>query len=311
MLKTVIAAAMFMLTLALLSGAQAVAKENPARNAPQQATNADMASDLKTLIQTNDLFLMTAKQTVAEGGNADASNLLTRAEASKVNGYGHYRAGELKPAIDDYTESTHLAIQAIFLVKNQQGLVMRDSAINTDELIKAGNDRERKEALIKKGMVEAEAFINAAERLLKDGDDVDAASMLANARTLYLQSKKELSDGEYDKALEDVNLAYKAATGTVRAIKEARAEIITFPRPASSNEKDILALEIKKNDAYRYFVTQVAPENDGTANRDLIKGDALRTEAAYVMNGGDVKAAIEKLRASTDLYIETIKKLVK
>lgn len=301
MLKTVIAAAtlMLMLTLmlALLSGAQ--------------TAHADMTADLKALIQTNDLFLMSAKQTVAEGGNADASSLLTRAEASKVNGYGHFRAGEIKPAIDDYAESTHLAIQAIFLVKNQQGLVMKESAINTDELIKAGNDRERKEALIKKGMAEAEAFINAAERLLKDGDDVDAASKLANARALYAQSKKELSDGEYDKALEDVNLAYKAATGTVRAIKEARAEIITFPRPASSSEKDVLALEMKKNDAYRYFAAQVAPENDGAANRNLKKGDTLRTEAAYVMNGGDVKTAIEKLRASTDLYIETIKKSVK
>lgn len=271
----------------------------------------DSGQELEYLVRTNDLFIRAAAKAVEKSGNAEAGYLLKKAKETRANGQGHYEAGETQPAIDDYSESTHLAIHAIIIVKGEQGLVMRESAINTDDIIRAGEDRDLKEALIKKGASEVETFIKAAERLLRDGEVETAGVRLAEARRLYGLSKAELSGGEYGKAQDDVNKAYRAATDAVRAVKLARAEIMTFPRPASSNEKDVLVAEVKKNDAYRFFAEQVAPDNDGNIARRIKKGKTLRSHASDAIGAGDAKKALDLLGNSTGVYIEAIKMSVK
>lgn len=295
---------------AVMQAGYAAAEQAPAQPGLHAVAETPMMSELEALIKTNELFITTARKAVDKTGTAEAKSLLNRAEASRINGYGHFAAREMRPAIDDYSESTHLAVQVIVLVKNEQGMAAQTPAIETAEIIKAGDDRERKEALIKKGLAEVEAFVKTAERLQGEGESKDAAMRLTEARALYEASKKEFSDGGYDKALKDVNKAYVAATGAVRIIKKERAEIITFPRPASTDAKDVLTSELKKNDAYRYFASQVMPDGNQGIAAYLKQGDSLRDDAAYVMNGGDANAAIAKLKESTNLYIEAIKQSI-
>jgi len=293
-----------------IQAACAATEQGASQPGLHNVAKAPTASELDAVIKTNELFIKTARKAVEEAGTSEAKSLLTRAEAARINGYGHAAASEIRPAVDDYSESTHLAVQVIVLVRNEQGLAVQAPAIETADIIKAGDDRERKEFLIKKGLAEAEAFIKTAERLQSEGESESARARLIEARTLYDASKNDLSDGRYDKALEDVNKAYKAATGAVRIIKKERAEIITFPRPASTNVKDVLDSELKKNDAYRFFATQVVSDGDPKISTYMKQGDSLRNDAAYVMNGGDAMTAIEKLKESTGMYIEAIKQSV-
>ncbi|MBI5886932.1 MAG: hypothetical protein HZB85_10190 [Deltaproteobacteria bacterium] len=295
---------------AVMQAGYAAAEQGAAQPGMHSIAETPMTSELEAIIKTNELFITTARKAVDKTGTAEAKSLLSRAEAARINGYGHFTASETRPAIDDYSESTHLAVQIIVLVKNEQGMAAQTPAIETAEIIKAGDDRERKEAMIKKGLAEVEAFIKTAERLQGEGESTDAAMRLTEARSLYEASKNEFSDGRYDKALDDVNRAYMAATGAVRVIKKERAEIITFPRPASTDAKDVLSSELKKNDAYRYFASQVIPDGNRKIAAYMKQGDSLRDEAAYVMNGGDASAAIGKLKESTELYIEAIKQSI-
>lgn len=284
------------------------AQQKAPEPAVAETAQTQMASELESRITTNKLFMKTAREAIRQAGTPKTKDLFKRAEAARLSGRNHFMAGELKPSIDDYSESSHLAIQVIIIVKNEQSKTMRESAIEAADIIRAGDDRKREEEMIIKGMAEVEIFLKTAERLQQEGESEKAALRLTEARTLYDRSKKGFSDGEYTNALEDVNNAYRAATDAVKIIKNERPEIITFPRSKSSDEKDVLASELRRNDAYRFFAAQlVSGNNTKKAAKHVRHGDSLRDEASDIMNGTDTGKAIGILKKSTDSYIMAIK----
>lgn len=277
-----------------------------------EITQSKTTSELENIIATNDMFMETARAAAAQTGNPKAKSLFERAETFRRNGRAHFMAGEEQPSIDDYSESSHLAIQAIIIVKNEQGLKMREAAIEASDIIKAGDDRERNEALIKDGMSEAKTFIKTAKWLQQESASDNAALLIAQAETLYDKSAQEFSEGKYPNALEDINAAYTAATDAIKIIKSERPEIITFPRSKSPYEKDILASELRRNDAYGYFAAQlVSNKSTAKAANLLRKGNSLRDDASDSLDAKETKKAIELLRESTDSYIMAIKFAIK
>lgn len=305
MLKNLVVAAFIALS-AVGSVCAWAQQESPSPNTAKSAQPKTL-SELESLVTTNDLFIGIARRVLQQAGTPRNKSLFETAENARRNGYTHLRAGELTPSFDDYSESTRLAIQLIIKIKNEQSLIMRESAIAAADITRAGDDRERKKALIQKGMAEAEIFLMTAERLLQEGESKKAALRLTEARTLYEKAKKEFTDGEYATALEDVNNSYKKGTEAVKIIKKERPEIITFPRSKSSNVKEALVTELKRNDAYRFFAAQLVSNNkSNNSARYMRKGNSLRDEAGDVVNGQDTKKAVDLLRRSTSSYIRAI-----
>jgi len=269
-------------------------------------------SKLNDLITTNDLFMEAVGAALRQTQHKKAKALLERAVTYKRDGHKHFTGGDMEAAIEDYSESNHLAIQALISIKNELGATMRETAIEEAEIIQAGNDDKRKEEMINKAMAEAEIFIKTAQWLLLEGDSQTASFHLTEARTLYDKSKREFADGNYTEALEDVNKAYKTAADAVKIIKRERVEIITFPRLKSANEQDILESEMRKNDAYRFFASQLASSGTSSkASKYIRQGNSQREEAAGGIDGSNIKKAIELLKLSTDSYITAIKLSVK
>ncbi|MBI5643533.1 MAG: hypothetical protein HY954_08680 [Deltaproteobacteria bacterium] len=270
-----------------------------------------LAKTLEQRLKTNTAFLKAAGQIVYSSKNKEASSFLKMAEDATREGQEHYKKGEFEFALEDVMESTHLAISAIILSKNQQNATMRDFVIQEELSLKAKHDIERKEGLIKKGMAEVEIFIKTAERLLKQDKNEAASAKLEETKGLYESAKTNLANARFDSALENINKAYNLATATVKQIKRSQNDIITFPRPVLTDEKDIVAYEIKKNNSYIYFASQVINDGDEEANDILDDGKKMKDEAVKALEGGDNQKAIEKFKASTDLIIKAIKKTYK
>lgn len=282
---------------------------SPALSSAQENGEAK-AQTVKTLehrIKTNSAFLKAAGQIISEGAGKEAASFLKMAEKAAEEGMEHYRKGEYEFALEDISESTHLAVSAIILSKNHKDSTLRDSVIKEELVLREKHEIERKESMIRKSMDEVEIFIRTAERLLAQNANAGANDKLKETKALYSSAKKSLAAGLMDAALDDLNKAYRLATAAVKEIKRSQNDIITFPKPAVTDETAMLAYELKKNNSYVYFATQVVTEDMTEPSRLLSDGKTLKDEAASAMEKGEKGKAIEKLKASTELLIKAIK----
>ncbi|MBI5453075.1 MAG: hypothetical protein HY956_00440 [Deltaproteobacteria bacterium] len=268
------------------------------------------AQTVKTLehrMKTNKAFLKAAGQIITDGNSKEAASFLRMAEKASEEGMEHYRKGEYEFALEDISESTHLAVSAIILSKNQKDATIRDSVIEEELVLREKHEIERKEAQIRKSMDEVEIFIRTAERLLAQNANAGANEKLKETKALYVSAKKNLAAGLMDGALDDLNRAYRLSTAAVKEIKRSQNDIITFPKPSVTDEAALLAYELKKNNSYIYFATQVVTEDKVEPSRLLNDGMALKDEAAAALEKGEKGKAIEKLKASTEIIIKAIK----
>lgn len=265
----------------------------------------DFKKEVDYKIKSSSAFLKIARQ-IADAGNAEAISYLKRAEALAAEGQVHYNVGEFKFAEEDLSEATQMAIHAIIISRNKHDATIRDFAIQEEMLLKERQDRERKISMINKGLAEVEIFIKTSERLLSRDENPSARGQINEAKALYESSKGDLAAGKYDSALDRIDKAYTLATHSVKDIKRTQNDIITFPRPAFESEKDLMAYELKKNNSYIFFASQVL-KGGAESNKDFDKGRDIRDEAIEAMNMGQGKKAIEKFRASTELLIRAIK----
>ena len=97
------------------------------------------------------------------------------------------------------------------------------------------------------------------------------------------------------------------ATQTVKDIKRAQDDIITFPRPAFNDEKEILAYELKKNASYVFFSSKVVKEDDAEPQKMLRAGTEIKKQALASIEKNQTQEAIEQLQESTELFIKAIK----
>lgn len=269
--------------------------------------NAQTVKTLEHRMKTNKAFLKAAGQIITDGNSKEAASFLRMAERASEEGAEHYRKGEYEFALEDISESTHLAVSAIILSKNQKDATIRDSVIEEELVLREKHEIERKEALIRKSMDEVEIFIRTAERLLAQNANAGANEKLKETKALYVSAKKNLAAGLMDGALDDLNRAYRLSTAAVKEIKRSQNDIITFPKPSVTDEAALLAYELKKNNSYIYFATQVVTEGKKEPSRLLNDGKALKDEAAAALEKGENGKAIEKLKASTEIIIKAIK----
>ena len=97
------------------------------------------------------------------------------------------------------------------------------------------------------------------------------------------------------------------ATQTVKDIKRAQDDIITFPRPAFNDEKEILAYELKKNASYVFFSSKVVKEDDAEPQKMLSAGTEIKKQALASIEKNQTQEAIKQLQESTELFIKAIK----
>lgn len=299
--------AVILLAIFAPSSALAETQSPSPHEAVQQEEDKNLLQELEYKIKTNKAFLKAVEQIVAPSKNEEAIKYMKLARSSAEEGMVHYKSGENKLALEDLSESTQRAIHAITISKNQQDETIREFMIQEEIMIRARQDRERKETMVRKGIPEVEIFIKTAERLFKDHDDKDARAKLAEVKDLYESAKGEVEQGLYDTALEDINQAYKLATGIVKGIKRSQGDIITFPKPALNDEKEVLAYELKKNNAYIFFAAEVIKNGNKVGQKLLEEGRNLKDDAAKAIEAGDRQRAIEKLKASTDVLIKALK----
>lgn len=262
---------------------------------------------LELRIKTNNEFLKAAAKIVTEGKSAEAEAILKLAEESYKEALGHIRSGEFDFAKEDLSDSTRKAMHAIILSKNANDPAMRETVMKEEVALLAEREHERKEARLKKGMAEVEIFIKTAERLLNDRPNEAAAAKLNETRAVYASSKESIGAGDYDSALEGVSKAYKLATAAVKEIKRTQGDILTFPKPDLTDPEDMLAYELKKNDAYAFFAAAMIKQGQDGPAKLLSDGMASRESALKAIQKGGDSAAIEGLRTSTELLIKAIK----
>lgn len=281
------------------------AGENGEGALPAKNGKTDTEREIEYKLKTNRAFLKAANKVVEEGKNPESLSYLKMAESAAKSGMENYNKGQFQLALEDFSESTQFAIQAITL-SNKQDASIREFFIKEELILQAKRDKERKEWLIKKGMAEVEIFIKTAERLLKETKHEKPAGM-DEAQVLYESSKANLEKADYDAALSDISKAYKAATATVKGIKHSQGDVITFPKPIFNDEKEILQYELKKNNSYFFFASQVIKDENGDSASLLRAGRALKEDGEDYAQSGDNQKAIEKLRSSTELIIKAIR----
>ncbi len=283
----------------------------PAKAFPQEtargASNGKAAAEADYKLKASASFINAAEKIVKESGDAEAASILKMARASAEEARQHYGKGEYEFAIEDAAESTRMATHAIVLSKNRHDSTMRDFVIKEETILRSKHDTERKEAMIKKGLAEVETFIKTADRLASEYGNAPAASKIEQAKTLLAGSKTLIAGGDLDSSLEDIKKAYKLITDTVKDMKRDRGEIITFPRPAVTDEKEMLTYELKKNDSYLFFAEKLSNGMTSEGSRLFGEAKTLQGEAMKAMDAGDRPVAIEKLKASTELYIKAVK----
>lgn len=266
-----------------------------------------LVKETENRIRSNEAFLKAARQIVESSSGKAWETILKMAEKYHSEGIAHYNLKEYEFALEDISESTQTAIHAIILTKNSEDAEIRSIVIQEEMVLKEKHDRERKEVLIRKGIDEVETFIRTAERLLQGKKNLDAEQEIDSAREEFKAAKLSLAGGQLDEAIAGLAKAYKMATLTVKGIKRAQGDIITFPKPAFSDEKQMLEYEIKKNDSYIFFASQSVKEKNPEAVRLLNAANAARQEASKHIDSGDVAKATELLKASTGFYIDAIK----
>lgn len=310
MLRALTLTAALVLSLPPLASAGSMRAEavsdGPRAQKDIKAAKAPAPKDLEFKMKTNQEFVKAAKKLVDENAT-DAVVLLKIAETASAEGFRHFIIGEYEFAAEDIAESTKVAIHAIILSKNKENASIRDFILREEMLLSERRDHERKENMIKKSMAEVETFMKTAERLLSQNGNSAASLKLAESKELYAASKKKIYHGDYDSALIDMNNAYKLATGAVKEIKRSQGDPITFPKAVNTDEKEILAYELKKNNTYVYFASQVV-NGDARDAGDLLKtGKTAKAEAEQAIEKGEHAKAIERLKSSTELFIQAIK----
>lgn len=305
MLKRILLTSALLLPLALspLVYAQTSQHETIA-----EQNESDLVKELEYKIKSNKAFLKAAHQVVDASKDEEALSYLKMAESAAKEGAVHYNSGEYRFGIEDISESTQMAIHSIILAKNQKDNAIRDFVIQEEILLRAKRDKEHKEMMIKKGLAEVEIFIKTAERLLEDDNNNEAArAKLKETVESFESSKANLVREDYNAALEDINKAYKLATHTVKDIKRSKGEIITFPKKTFLDEKEQLEYEIKKNNTYVFFASRIVKDVNKETIKTLRAAKALKEDAAKAMDSGEIKIAIDKLKESTNLYINALK----
>ncbi|MBI5491561.1 MAG: hypothetical protein HY893_01365 [Deltaproteobacteria bacterium] len=282
------------------------AKAFPQEKAPE-ASNGKIAAEADYKLKANTTFINAAEKIVKESGDAEAASILKMARASAEEARQHYGKGEYEFASEDAAESTRMATHAIVISKNRQDSTIRDSVIREEAILRSKHDAERKEAMIKKGLAEVETFIKTADMLASEYGSASAPARIGQAKAFLAMSKTHIAGGDLDSSLEEIKKAYKLITDTVREMKRERGEIITFPRPAVTDEKEMLTYELKKNDSYLFFAEKLAGGMTREGSRLLGEAKTLQGEAMKAMDAGDRPVAIEKLKASTELYIKAVK----
>lgn len=262
---------------------------------------------LEIKLRTNGAFLRAAAKIIAEDKSDAPSAILKLAESTREEALSHLKSGEYEFAVEDIDDSTRKAVHAIVLAKNSRDNGLRELVMKEEMTLLADREHSRKEAQLRKGVAEVEIFITTAERLLKDHSDEQAAVKLKETKEVFAASKARITQGDYDKAIEDISKAYKLATSTVKDIKRAQGDIVTFPKTAYSDPKDILAHEVKKNDAYALFASTIVKEGQDEPARLVSKGLAYREDALKAMKDGGEANAIAALKTSTELLIKALR----
>jgi len=265
----------------------------------------------RSLAATNELFLKSAKRFGLKIKSPEASAYLKKAEDASGKAALHMKARDFNPAIEAYSASTHYAIQAIVIYKNVQTSALRDAALKEQGDVKAGRDKKTKAALVLKRLAEVETFAQAVERLLKEREEPFAVENLKAVHDLYNSAKTSLGAGLYDLALENATKAYKMAIDTVREIKIARAEIITFPRPVPGDDSAAFDYEFSRNNTYSFFASQIITSPDRATKKLLRSANEKKDEADAAEKTGNLKKGAEALKSSTEFFMEAIKGSVK
>lgn len=272
---------------------------------------ANATEEIYHKIKANRAFLKAARKIVEESGKPGIESYIKMAESLSAETELHLKDGQMKLAHEDIADSTRLAILAITLSKVDD-VSIRDYVIKEELALKEIRDKARKEAMINKSINEVETFIGTAEKLLDEdgiamGKDSPARIDLDGAKKALSDSREHLRQGAVDDSLEDINNAYRLATRSVREIKQSKAEIITFPKPDAQDEKEIYAYELKKNETYVFFASQVVKDEGGPATKLVKESSVLLNDALKEKNKGDLSSATVKLRKSTALLIKAIK----
>lgn len=280
-----------------------------ARASDQAASNSEtLLKRVEYTIKTNGAFLDAARKIISESKNETAVTFLRRALLFSEEGKVHYSGGDYKFALEDLLDSTRMASYAIIFAKSDDPSV-HEAIIREELSMSAEKEHERKEEMIKKGTIEVETFIMTAERLMADNIIDSAALKVAEARKVLDSSNKYVAAGDYDAALDIINKAYTLATQGVREVKRAQGEAVTFPKTTFSTEREAYDYELKKNDRYMFFASQVLKERNKDAGKVLDEARGLREKAVKAADS-NIKTATEHLRESTTLLIKTIKETV-
>jgi len=247
-----------------------------------------------------------AGKIVGETGSNEVKALLKAAQASYREASMRYDAGELEEAARGFSDSIKTAISAVLLSSGPHEEGARDTAIRkaADESALRGD--EKKKALLVKATEEVDAFVRAAEKMAASGGGAPS-ERLQEARELYASSKMKSVGGDYDGALEDMTEAYELATAAIRELKRARGEALTFRKSGLTDSRELFAFEINKNNTYAFFASRTVSGGEKETVSLLRAAKKARDQAQRSMDKGDGAKAIERLRLSTELYIQAIR----
>ncbi|HXI09267.1 MAG TPA: hypothetical protein VNK06_00570 [Thermodesulfobacteriota bacterium] len=306
MLKTILLAAMIILIPAAHWTAYA-ADGTSLHEEILKPGEKDILRELEYKIKTHGAFLKATATIVNETGNSEALSFVRMAEASAKEAMVHYQAGDYELSLEDFSESTQRAIHAITIAKNPDDKSVREFVIQEELILAERRDMERKAAMIKKGMAEVAVFLKTADRLASEDENSGAAEKIAQARSLYESANKASSEDRLDDALENIQDAYKLVIAAIKDIKHSKQDIITFPKPVGTDVRDIFSYELKRNDAYLYFATQVINKDDAKAAAVLKAGQSARAEAEGLLKSAEMSKAVSRLKESTELFIKAVK----
>lgn len=269
----------------------------------------DIVQRFDARMKFNNIFLTAAQKAIAANKNQDAESFFKKAQTLSAEAAYHYKKHDWAFALEDINESTRMALYAITLASTQDKS-LRDAIIQEEFEMYEGQDHARKESMITKGYIEAETFIMTADRLLAEKENSVARQKLGEARRLLNESKKSVAINDYDNALKLIDDAYLQATQSVKDIKKAQGDSITYPRTEFASDKDALAYEAKRNDTYIFFASQVVKDDDESTQKLLDDAQSLKAEATFARDKDDLRQAVQKFRESTALLIKVIKEAV-
>lgn len=273
------------------------------------ANEVDIVTRLDIKMKSNMVFLAIAEKAAASSKSQDAESFLKKAQTLTAEAAYHYKKNDWAFALEDISESTRMAVYAIALAGTKDK-AFRDAIIQEEFDMYEGQDHARKEAMITKGQIEVQTFIMTAGRLLAEKEDKDARNKLGEAKKLLEDSKKSVSINDYDSALMLIDKAYLQATQSVRDIKKAQGDSITYPRTEFASDKEAMAYEAKRNDTYIFFAAQVVKEDNETTQKLIDDAQGLKIQATTARDTEDFKEAVLKFRESTALLIRAIKEAV-